>query len=46
MLSDDELDRLDKLLLSIPIEADGVLLSEFDGFCAGLVVSPEMILAG
>ncbi len=46
MLSDDELDRLDKLLLSIPMEADGMLLSEFDGFCAGLVVSPEMILPG
>jgi uncharacterized protein len=46
MLSDDELDRLDKLLLSIPMEADGMLLSEFDGFCAGLVLSPEMIPPG
>jgi uncharacterized protein len=46
MLSDDELDRLDKLLLSIPMEADGMLLSELDGFCAGIVVSPEMILPG
>lgn len=46
MLSDDELDRLDELLLSAPMEAEGMLLSEFDGFCAGLVVSPEMILPG
>lgn len=46
MLSDDELDRLDKLLLSIPMDTDGMLLSEFDGFCAGLVVSPEMIRPG
>lgn len=44
MLSEKELDQLDELLLSMPIEADGMLLSEFDGFCAGLIVSPEMIL--
>lgn len=37
---------LDALLLSLPIDADGMLLSEFDGFCAGLVVGPEMIMPG
>lgn len=44
MLTDVELDRLDALLMAIPIERDGMMLSEFDGFCAGLVVSPAMIL--
>lgn len=44
MLSDEELDQLDALLLSIPVDDEGMLLSEFDGFCAGLVVCPEMIM--
>jgi uncharacterized protein len=46
MLSDDDLHRLDALLLSLPMDDDGMLLSEFDGFCAGLVVCPEMIMPG
>ena len=46
MLSDEELTKLDALLMSIPMEAEGMLLSEFDGFCAGLVVSPDMIMPG
>lgn len=46
MLTDLELNELDALLLSIPEEAGGLLLSEFDGFCAALVVCPEMILPG
>ncbi len=46
MLSDDELDQLDALLLSIPMDDEGMLLSEFDGFCAGLVVCPEMVMPG
>jgi len=46
MLSDDDSHRLDALLLSIPMNDDGMLLSEFDGFCAGLVVCPKMILPG
>lgn len=46
MLNDDELEQLDALLLSIPMEDEGMLLSEFDGFCAGLVVCPEMIMPG
>ena len=44
MLSDDELNQLDELLLSLPVENEGMLLSEFDGFCAGVVVCPEMIM--
>ena len=44
MLTDDELDKLDALLLAIPVDRDGMLLSEFDGFCAGLIVSPDMIM--
>ncbi len=43
MPPDDLLDALDTLLLSQPEENEGMLLSEFDGFCAGLVVCPEMI---
>ncbi|SEN21690.1 uncharacterized protein SAMN04488077_113109 [Roseovarius tolerans] len=45
MLTDDELDQLDALLLSLPND-DGMLLSELDGFCAGLIVCPEMIMPG
>ena len=37
---------LDECLLALPYENDGMLLSEFDGFVAGLLVSPEMILPG
>lgn len=43
MLSDADLDALDDLLLDAP-DDEGMLLAEFDGFCAGLIVSPEMIL--
>lgn len=46
MLIDDELDQLDDLLLSFLMEANGMLLSEFDGFCAGLIVCPEMVMPG
>lgn len=42
MPTDDRLNTLDELLLSVT-EEDGMLLSEFDGFCAGLLVCPEMI---
>jgi uncharacterized protein len=37
------IEALDQMLLSLPEENDGMLLAEFDGFCAGLFVSPEMI---
>lgn len=39
-----ELDHLADLLNKIPFENDGMELSQFDGFCAGLVVCPEMIM--
>ena len=42
MIADNPLAALDELLLSLP-DDDGMLLSEFDGFCAGLIVCPEMI---
>ena len=42
MTSDPRLDALDDLLLNLP-DDEGMLLSEFDGFCAGLIVCPEMI---
>ena len=45
MLTNDELDQLDALLLSHTSE-DGMLLNEFDGFCAGLIVCPEIIMPG
>lgn len=41
--TDADLDRLDALLQEQPPENDGMLLSEFDGFCAGLIVCPETI---
>jgi len=42
--TDAELDRLEDLLSGLPAENEGMLLSEFDGFCAGLLVCPDMIL--
>ncbi|OSQ41871.1 UPF0149 family protein [Marivita geojedonensis] len=45
MLNDDELDQLESLLL-FHTDEDGMLLSEFDGFCAGLIVCPEVIMPG
>lgn len=46
MLTDEDLDQLNALPLPLPVEADGMLLSAFDGFCAGLIVSPEMVMLG
>jgi len=42
MSDDNRLAALDALLLSLTDE-DGMMLSEFDGFCAGLIVCPKMI---
>lgn len=42
MPTDDALKTLDALLMSVTDE-DGMLLSEFDGFCAGVIVCPDMI---
>lgn len=42
MQTDQRLKNLNELLRSVTDE-DGMLLSEFDGFCTGLLVCPEMI---
>ena len=46
MTPDERLDALDALLLSLSTIDDGMHLSEFDGFCTGIVVSPELISPG
>ena len=43
--TDEELDQLDDLLNGIPVERDGMTLSELDGYVAALIVCPEMIPA-
>lgn len=44
--TDAELDRLEEMLRRLPADNDGMSLSEFDGFCAGLLVCPELIMPG
>jgi uncharacterized protein len=39
----DELNQLEKTLEDLGEENDPMLLTEFDGFCAGLIVCPEII---
>lgn len=46
MTVDEKLRQLDELLLTLPEENDGMLVSEFDGFCAGLIVCPDMVMPG
>lgn len=46
MNADEDLNRLDDLLMSLPMENEGMLLSEFDGFVSGLVVCPDMVMPG
>lgn len=41
--TDEELDRLDSALMELPEDNDLMILTEFDGFCAGLIICPEMI---
>lgn len=41
--SDHELDCLDAALMALPQDNDPMLLTEFDGFCAGLITCPEVI---
>jgi uncharacterized protein len=41
-----QLKMLSDMLLDLPYENDGILLSEFDGFVAGILVCPEMIMPG
>lgn len=42
--TDKELETLATLLRALPIENDGMTVSELDGFVAGLLVCPEMIM--
>lgn len=42
--TDQELATLASLLHDLPIENDGMTVAELDGFVAGLVVCPEMIM--
>ena len=39
-----DLDHLSDLLNDIPVEHDGMTLAEFDGYVAGLLVCPEMVM--
>ncbi|MGV8988963.1 MAG: UPF0149 family protein [Cypionkella sp.] len=41
--ADEDLERLDAALMALPADNDPMLLTEFDGFCAGLITCPEMI---
>ncbi len=41
--TDKDLDQLDAALMALPEENDPMMLSEFDGFCAGLITCPELI---
>jgi hypothetical protein len=38
-----QLDALNRILVDLPDDGDGMLLSEFDGFVASLIVCPELI---
>lgn len=40
---DDDLKALDEALLALPEDNNPMLLSEYDGFCAGLIVCPKRI---
>lgn len=42
----DDLQRLDDFLLSKAVGFDAMLLSELDGYLAGLLVGPDMIMPG
>ncbi len=42
--TDKELETLATLLQDLPIENEGMIVSELDGFVAGLLVCPEMVL--
>ncbi|WP_238937175.1 UPF0149 family protein [Sulfitobacter geojensis] len=43
MNEEARLDALDELLSTFASVDEGLLISDFDGFCAGLIVCPEMI---
>ena len=42
--TDKDLFHLSDLLSDIPVEHDGMTLAEFDGYVAGLLVCPEMVM--
>ena len=42
--TDPDLDRLHDLLNAIPAERDGMTIAELDGYVAGLIVCPDMIM--
>ena len=42
--TDKDLDHLSDLLNGLPLDRDGMTLAEFDGYVAGLLVCPEMIM--
>jgi uncharacterized protein len=39
-----KLDRLDAFLLGLPYDDEPMLMEELDGFLAGIIVCPEMIM--
>ncbi len=41
-----QLAKLEERLLALPAENDGMLVSELDGFVAGLIIGPEIIMPG
>lgn len=43
MTSEQRLEELDRLLAEVTDEADGMMLSEFDGLCTALVVGPDVV---
>jgi len=43
MHPDDQIEALDQVLAELPYELDGMLVTELDGFAAGLIVCPELI---
>ena len=45
-ISSPRLRRLDNALADLPAESDAMLLSELDGYLAGVIVCPELILPG
>jgi uncharacterized protein len=44
MITDDHFEELAIVLAVITDQGDGMLLSEFDGFCTALAIGPELIL--
>jgi uncharacterized protein len=42
--TDEDLDHLSDLLDDMPLDQDGMTLAEFDGYVAGLLVCPELIM--